>query len=158
MRVTTWLPGDIADLHALHADPLTMRYMGSGIEDEVQTRTRLDTYLREQAELGWTKWRVEDTSGAMVGRAGFGLSDDRRHRVLGYLLVPALWGDGLATELARALLHWHLDQPDPRLAAEVHAYAFTENGASRRVLEKAGLSLVDERVHRGRLHAFYIAT
>lgn len=35
------------------------------------------------------------------------------------------------------------------------ALAFAENAASRRVLEKAAFTLVDERMHRDRLHACY---
>lgn len=158
VRVTTWVPGDLADLHQLHSDPLAMRTMNSGVERLETTRGRLDGYLREQVEYGWTKWRVEDLSGAMVGRAGFNLSEDGRHRELGYVLTPALWGRGLATELAGALLRWHREHPDPRWEPAVFALAFAENAASRRVLEKAGFTLVDERMHRGRLHACYRAS
>ena len=48
---------------------------------DTRVQTFLDTYLREQADYGWTRWRVEDLNGAMVGRAGFRLSDDEQHRV-----------------------------------------------------------------------------
>ena len=82
-RLTTWLPEDLPELCALHADPGTMRWMRSGVEDATRTRARLDTYLREQADRGWTKWRVEDRTGRLIGRAGFRLSDDGRRRELG---------------------------------------------------------------------------
>lgn len=62
-------------------------------------------------------------------------------RELGYVLTPALWGSGVATELARALLRWHGEHPDPRLEPDVYGLAFAENAASRRVLEKAGFTL-----------------
>jgi RimJ/RimL family protein N-acetyltransferase len=139
-RLTTWLPQDLPDLCALHADPQTMRYMRSGLEDEAGTRARLAVYLREQAERGWTRWRVEDGAGRMIGRAGFRLSADRRRRELGYLLEPPQWGRGLGTELARALVRWHHEHPDG-LEPTLEAYAFADNVASRRVLEKIGLVL-----------------
>jgi RimJ/RimL family protein N-acetyltransferase len=117
-----------------------MRYMRSGVEDEHRTGTRLAAYLGEQAERGWTKWRVEDRAGRMIGRAGFRLSDDGRRRELGYLLDPVHWGRGLATELARALVRWHREHPDG-LEPTLAAYVSADNAASRRVLEKSGFEL-----------------
>ncbi len=155
LRLTTWTPGDLADLHALHADPRTMRYMRSGVEDEAASRARLDLYLGEQAELGWTKWRVEDAFGATVGRAGFKPAGDRRHRELGYLLAPDVWGQGLASELIPALLRWHEEHPEPDFDPQVYAFVEPENAASRRVLIKAGFEFVDERIEAGRTYAFY---
>lgn len=141
-RLTTWRPGDLADLRALHSDPGTMRWMRSGVEDAARTRARLDTFLRQQRDPGWTRWRAEDAGGAMIGRAGFSPSTDGRRRELGYLLAPDRWGRGLATELAEALVRWHDEHPDgvdPCLGA----FAFEANLASRRVLEKVGFVLVD---------------
>jgi len=132
-----------------------MRYMRSGVEDEARVRGRLATYLAEQAERGWTKWRVADAQGRFVGRAGFGLFDGRSRRELGYVLAPSVWGRGLATELARALVTWHVEHPDPRVSAELAAFAFTDNTASRRVLEKAGFACVGERVDGGIPVALY---
>lgn len=139
-RLTTWLPQDLPELAALHADQQTMRYMRSGIEDESRVRARLAGYLREQTQRGWTRWRVEDRAGHMIGRAGFTLSADGRHRELGYLLEPAQWGHGLATELAGALVRWHREHPGG-LEPTLHAYALAGNTASRRVLEKSGFVL-----------------
>lgn len=84
----------------------------------------------------------------MIGRAGFRLSADGRHRGLGYPLEPAQWGRGLATELASALGHWHRLHPDG-LEPTLHAYAFAHNTASRRVLEKSGFALDRPSGHDG---------
>jgi ribosomal-protein-alanine N-acetyltransferase len=154
LRVTTWQPGDLADLCALHADPVTMRFMRSGVENESQVEARLDTYLLEQVEFGWTRWRLEDVSGAMIGRAGFRMADDQQHRELGYLLARSAWGSGLATELARALTQWHFDHPDDRLRPELFAHTLVDNVASQRVLGKAGFAL--EREAAGVAH--FVAT
>lgn len=159
LRVTTWLPSDYADLRALHSDPLVMHHLRSGVESAAETRARLDRFLREQAELGWTKWRLESADRRLVGRAGFNLggSDlaDGQWRELGYVLTPGLWGLGLATEVAGALVGWHRAHPDPRLRAELCAYAFAENGTSRRVLEKVGFTLVGEEWRAGVRQARY---
>nr|WP_232472611.1 GNAT family N-acetyltransferase [Deinococcus sp. DB0503] len=120
----------------MHADPLTMRSFASGPYDQARAASRFADFRQEQVEWGWTKWRVQDASGRTVGRGGFGLSDDSQQRELGYLLAPELWGQGLATELARALIAWHFAHPDPRLSRDLLACAHVENGASRRVLER----------------------
>lgn len=156
LTVTTWEEGDLADFHALHADPVTMRFFLSGPYDEAQAARRLADFRQEQTDGGWTKWRVQDRDGRTVGRGGFGLADDGLHRELGYLLARDLWGQGLATELARALVEWHFAHPDPRLSRNLMAFAHVGNRASRRVLEKVGFTPDGEREWRGVPHAFYL--
>ncbi|HEX4249303.1 MAG TPA: GNAT family N-acetyltransferase [Pseudonocardia sp.] len=65
---------------------------------------------------------------------------------------------GLATEIAGALVGWHREHPDPRLIPELCAYAFAENGASRRVLEKVGFTLAEEVQRAGVPQARYELT
>jgi len=139
----------------LHADPQTMRYSEHGAEDEIAAEKRLQGYLADQQVFGWTKWRVQDEHEHVVGRAGFGLFEDNQHRELGYLLQPELWGQGLATELACALIEWHFIHPDPQLSKDLLALAVTENTGSLKVLEKAGFHFVKECDYHGRRHAFY---
>ena len=58
---------------------------------------------------------------------------------LGYSLHPAAWGQGYATELARACLDW----ADETLEApEVWAFVHPDNTASRRVLDRAGFTKI----------------
>ncbi|WP_019586318.1 GNAT family N-acetyltransferase [Deinococcus apachensis] len=155
LTLTTWEDGDLAQFHALHADPATMRYFASGPYDEVRSAERLTDFQREQAEWGWTKWRVQDSGGRTVGRGGFGLYDGT-HRELGYLLLPELWGQGLATELAQALVAWHGAHPDSRLSRNLLGFAHADNRASRRVLEKVGFTPTHEGDWQGQPHAFYV--
>lgn len=156
LTLTTWQESDLADFHALHADPVTMRFFLSGPYDGAQAARRLADFREEQAGRGWTKWRVQDVGGRTVGRGGFGLTDDGTHRELGYLLARDLWGQGMATELAHALTEWHFAHPDPRLSWDLLAFAHVDNAASRRVLEKVGFTLTGERDWQGLPHAFYL--
>ena len=55
---------------------------------------------------------------------------------VGYLLDRHHWGKGYATEATRAIVDWALSVPSIR---RVWATCDTENAASARVLEKAGL-------------------
>ncbi|WP_037367136.1 GNAT family N-acetyltransferase [Amycolatopsis orientalis] len=137
LRLTTWLPEDLDELAALHADPEVMRHMTTGPQRREATRARLETFIAEHRARGWSKWRVEGASG-FLGRAGFGVAHRSGHREVGYLLARAAWGAGLATELTQALRRWHEEHPEPALAPELRAYVLPGNAASCRVLEKAG--------------------
>lgn len=153
--VTTWVPADVDDLHELHSDALTMKFVGPGRpESRSECRTRLASYISEQHARGWTKWRVQTTDGAMIGRAGFSANGSQRK--LGYTLRPAVWGCGMATELADALVRWHIGHVDAHAATDLWAYSAVENLASCRVLEKVGFDFVDRREHRGTVCALYV--
>jgi RimJ/RimL family protein N-acetyltransferase len=84
--------------------------------------------------LGWFEFRpLDDDSSAVVE--------------LGYRLNKAAWGRGYATDGARALM----DKGFTELAVErVTANTMAVNQASRRVMEKSGLSV---RTHPGRVAA-----
>jgi RimJ/RimL family protein N-acetyltransferase len=157
LTLTTWLADDLDDLHRLHSDPDVMHYIGGRPEPREESATRLGRYLDEQDGRGWTKWRVQAHDGRMVGRAGFGsLGEDRD---LGYTLERAAWGQGLATELAIALVQWHRANPGHRVSdgnpVRLGAYADADHAASLRVMSKAGLRFVDVHDHQGCPCAFY---
>ncbi len=152
LRVTTWLPEDVRDLHYLHSDPVTMRWVRHGRAETLEeVQALLKCYLTEQQDRGWTKWRVANLGDSLVGRAGFGPNDGGRGRELGYTLRRDLWGDGLATEIAAGLVDWHRSHSD----AELWGFAAVENAASRRVLEKVGFAYVDDTEHDGVPCALY---
>jgi ribosomal-protein-alanine N-acetyltransferase len=132
--LTTWLDGDAEDLANLHSDAETMRFVRNGRPEsrsEVEDLVRL--YVSQQGDRRWAKWRLADLDGRLIGRAGFGGTDELRG--ISYLIARPLWGKGLATEISRALVAWHLSNaPHARLRALV----VQGNDASIRVLEKVG--------------------
>ena len=91
---------------------------------------------------GWVFAVVSPDGGGVLGVADITLSDDRRAGELGYAYAPEAWGNGYATEVARALVRFGFE----RLRLDrIEAHAMMENAASRRVLAKAGLRRVGER-------------
>jgi RimJ/RimL family protein N-acetyltransferase len=71
----------------------------------------------------------------LLGSVGFGV---KQHLVqFGYCLARDAWGQGYATEAARAIVATALADP---AVWRVQAYCDVENPASARVLEKAGLT------------------
>ena len=145
LTLTTWLPEDVDDLAEVHSDPETMRFVRHGRPDtRRETEELVRTYREEQARQGWTRWRLADHRGTLVGRAGF--VDPGTGRQLGYTLRRDVWGRGLATEIAEALVRWHHDDVPTE---PLWAYAAVENLASRRVLEKVGFTLQHDTEHSG---------
>ncbi|WP_331758789.1 GNAT family N-acetyltransferase [Nocardia sp. NBC_01377] len=148
LALTTWLPSDLDELAELHSDPETMRFVGHGRPDTVdEARARLAGYLDEQDSRGWTKWRMVDCDGKMIGRAGFGEAYSRRD--LAYTLLRERWGQGLATEIGVALVDWHLRHRPYGLFDDLCAHVQVGHRNSARVLEKIGFALVDQRPCKG---------
>ena len=132
--LTSWLPVDVDALLELHSDPEAMRFVRSGRPESLaETQPLVAQYMAEHSERGWTKWRLASHDGSLVGRAGFGGSDTRRG--LSYAIHRLRWGQGLATEIAKALVTWHWQHaPEAGLRALVEV----GNDASVTVLKKVG--------------------
>jgi ribosomal-protein-alanine N-acetyltransferase len=91
-------------------------------------------------DAGWGHWQVvERRSGLVVGGIGFAGPPAHGEVEVGYGIVPSRQGRGYATEavLMMAALAWQ----DPAVRAVI-ARTESGNGASRRVLEKAGFQQV----------------
>ncbi|MBN1399202.1 MAG: GNAT family N-acetyltransferase [Anaerolineae bacterium] len=136
---------DDADaLFELDSDPAVMRWLSGGAPTprEVIETEILPRFMRyDQGAPGLGFWAaVEKASGAFVGwfclRAVEGAPGVA---ALGYRLRKVVWGQGYATEGARALIHKGFNQLGLQ---RVVATTYQDNLASRRVLEKLGLRLV----------------
>jgi RimJ/RimL family protein N-acetyltransferase len=78
-----------------------------------------------------------DVAGEAVGGIGFTVQHDvgRRSAEIGYWLGEAFWGRGIATEALVAVTEHAFANYD---ICRLYAHVFDWNGASARVLEKAG--------------------
>lgn len=85
------------------------------------------------------------SSAQLVGMAGLTPTDERDVAELGYYLAPAHWGQGLATEAARAILDYGFKAAG---FASITAGHFAANPASARVLAKLGFVEIG-RAERG---------
>lgn len=137
------VPGHLDDFAALDADPEVMRYLTGGTPS---TRDEVERYFvgllsDRRRPPGHGVFAAEDkVTGGFLGWFALGATGGRpENPELGYRLVRSVWGRGLATEGATALV----DVGFARLGAErMHAETMAVNRASRRVLEKAGLRYV----------------
>jgi RimJ/RimL family protein N-acetyltransferase len=142
-------------IHAVYADPEVMRWVGHGAHrTPAETARARRGYADALAARGYGFVAVvERSSGAVVGDAGLHPLAGRGPDVeLGYTLARAAWGRGYGTEAAGALRdHAFAVLGVPRVTAQVEP----ANLASRRVLEKVGMTVVGERVTYGRPHLVY---
>ena len=154
MRAERLRPDHYADLRRMDADEQMMATLG-GIREDAGTREYLARNLEHWAEYGFGIWMLRDLeTGTAMGRAVLRHLDiDEADEVeVGYGLLPAFWGRGLATEIARACVRVGLEQL--RLPSLV-AITLTTNDGSRRVLEKVGLRYERTLTHAGQLHALF---
>ena len=125
---------------------------------------RTDQQLRDRIErwtdhwdahgFGTTLFHVRIT-GEPVGWGGLQHSTIGIGECLtvGYVIVPGAWGRGFATEIAAASAAYAFDE---LRATQLFASVLSTNGASRRVLEKAGLSVYREIDHTDHVEVIYL--
>ncbi len=126
---------DLDDLAALCGDAHAMRFVGdnrplSRAQSQRWIETSLDNYQRRPHGFG--TWAVTARAdGAFVGYAGIVYPEPEPELIYG--LLPARWGHGLGTEVARAVLDHALAR-----VPEVIATVDPANTASRRILTRLG--------------------
>jgi RimJ/RimL family protein N-acetyltransferase len=147
---------DEDNLVELDGDPQVMRFLNGGEptpRQEVRGRILPILFGYYERCEGFGFWAAEETStGRFLGWFHFRPHKDEPHDgeiELGYRLRRPAWGKGYATEGSRALIRKGFTE----LAVErVVAETMAVNLGSRRVMEKAGMTLV-RTFHRDGLDA-----
>jgi RimJ/RimL family protein N-acetyltransferase len=136
---------DVDNLVALDADPEVMRFITGGLPTprEEYENDLMPRYLWYYEQFtGYGFWAtMEKSTGDFAGWFHFLPAEDAPsdEPELGYRLRKAFWGKGYASEGSRALIDKGFSELGVR---RVVAYTMTVNAASRRVMEKCGLSFV----------------
>jgi [ribosomal protein S5]-alanine N-acetyltransferase len=130
-------PCDVESLYQCLNDPSVTRYMAFRPETS-SSKERLARYFADcndaLTSLHFTILLREDCQ--FAGLCSFQRWNEREGTAsLGYMIVPQLWGSGIATEAARTLLEFGFSD---LLMSVVYASCEGGNLASRRVLEKCG--------------------
>jgi RimJ/RimL family protein N-acetyltransferase len=147
---------DWVQVHAYARDPEVVRYQDWGPNSEEETRAFVDRAMatgRERPRKVYELAVVFKPTGTLVGGAALRLGDqDPLCAELGYTLHRLAWGQGLGTELARALVQFGFQHLEVR---RVWAKCRPENIGSYRVLKKVGLRfeeyIQNDGTIRGRL-------
>ena len=141
--------GDRAVTAMISRDPLT----------EAAVRERLVAEIARLEDHGIQYWPIFlRSSGEHVGCCGLRPYDPRKKIYeLGVHLRSAFWGQGLATEAARAAMDFAFDK---LAAASLFAGHHPQNVASRHLLEKLGFAHTHDELYppTGLLHPSYLFT
>jgi RimJ/RimL family protein N-acetyltransferase len=125
----------------MHSNAYVLRYWDAPTWTERERADRFIANSQRMADEGSGARLAIDrlSDGAFIGWCSLSRwNPDFRSASMGYCLTDAAWGQGYATEAARAVLQWAYDTLDLN---RVQAEADTRNTASARVLEKLGFVL-----------------
>ena len=130
---------DFEDLYALHRDSKVLEAFGADPSTPEDVQEFLDRKLAHWCENGFGIWMFRDPAGEFVGRCGIHrwTFEERGEVELGYIVRSELWSQGYATEMGMAVVEHAFGVL--RLPGLV-GFTKTENGRSRRVLEKLGFA------------------
>jgi RimJ/RimL family protein N-acetyltransferase len=145
-----------ADLRAMLLDAGHMTHLGGVIHDEAD----VDAYIA-RADAHWAAhhcgiWMLrEGEGGEIIGRGVLRWMplDDGEVLEVGYGFNPPWWGKGYATEIATALMAHARAAFGPQ---PIYAITRPANSASRKVLEKLGMTLLREMEMYGAAQCLYV--
>lgn len=129
------VPEDRDDFLEMERDAEVMRYLNGRAVDHASPGLIHAPFLMPRgSEPDVWSIRLRQSDGFVGWLSLRRVSDG--HAELGYRLCKTAWGRGLATEGARALVAWGLEQAG---YTRITAQTMSVNRASRRVMEKIGM-------------------
>lgn len=138
---------DLSYVFETDRDMRVQRTLFGEVQTEEQSRVRLRRWLQLWDEHGFGFWVFADRHGVTVGHAGlFPSPRDEGEVEVGYVLKPAHWGNGFATEMTLVSLQIGFER---LLFQRIIAIAQATNVASRRVMEKCGMTFEVELEYPG---------
>lgn len=145
LRLRQWRETDRAPFAEMSADPVVMEFYPAPSTRE-ESDAAIDRWRAQIADQGWSNWAVEIAqSREFIGFVGLTVP----RRVLpfspcveiGWRLARPYWGQGYATEAARAALAFGFDE----LALdEIVSFTALVNRRSRAVMERIGMTNAGE--------------
>lgn len=140
LRLRRWLPADLVPFATLNADPRVTEYLPKPLSQEESNAlaARIETHFDE---YDFGLWAVEIRhTASFAGFIGLLVPHFKSHFTpcvgIGWRLGTEYWGNGYATEGARAALAFGFEVLG---LAEVVSFTVPENVRSRRVMERIGM-------------------
>jgi [ribosomal protein S5]-alanine N-acetyltransferase len=131
--------GDLDDLYEYASDPEIDRYTPWDRYTSLdEAHEDLNRYLTRYEKNEFRAWGIEHRADKkLIGITNFGfISLEDRRAEMGYTIACKYWGQGYATEAARALIQYGFEKLN---LVRIEAVVLPENTASSKVLLKAGM-------------------
>jgi RimJ/RimL family protein N-acetyltransferase len=139
LLLTPYTADDEDDFVALFQDTRVSRWMGDGPSSEAEDRALFGRiFSKVYAQDSFDVWAVR-LEGRLVGHAEIKRTDEAGGHEIVYALAPGVWGGGLGTEVAEALVSHGFGALG---LTEVHATVAARNEASLRLLDRIGFAHV----------------
>jgi RimJ/RimL family protein N-acetyltransferase len=144
LRLRCWHDADRDPFAALNADPRVMAHFPAPIS-RARSDASIDAWQSDFAQRGWSNWALERRdSGEFIGFTGLTIPQREFSFSpcveIGWRLAHAHWGQGFASEAARAALAAGFDRIG---LAEIVSMTALTNLRSQAVMRRIGL--VDAR-------------
>ena len=150
LTLRVFQPEDIDDFAPIEADPDVMQFYASGPRPREWAERSVRFFMETQEEHGYSPWAViRKSDGRFLGFCGLipQTIEFKDEVEVGYKLAHDVWGQGLATEAARAVREWAFaNLPVPRLVSIIDP----GNATSLRVAEKNGMTFQRDITYDGK--------
>ncbi len=148
LRLRMFESGDLEAAFRLFNDEEVQKYLSpENRRTREHMKVTLRNFVKRWQERGFGLWCVcQKNGGEMLGYCGFQYFDETSDVEILFAFFKEFWGSGFAAEAAEACLKFGFEEL--RLE-KVSAAAHPENTASRRVLEKIGMSFEKRNDHYG---------
>jgi ribosomal-protein-alanine N-acetyltransferase len=153
------LPSDEEKLFELDSDPEVHTYLGNTPVTNIEQIREVIKFIRQQyIDNGIGRWAIiEKNTNQFIGWAGLKLvkeltNNHNNFYDVGYRFIKKYWGQGFASESAKASLDYGFSKLTPD---SIYAMADVNNLASKKVLEKSGLTCIETFDLKGIPHHWF---
>ena len=140
LKLRQWRKQDFPVFAAINADTTVMKYYPNTLSEKESNElaNRIQSLISER---GWGFWAVEEKNGEeFIGFVGLHIPTAELPCTpcveIGWRLAKSLWGNGYATEAAKAALNVAFEQLS---LSEVYSFTSVGNARSRSVMERIGM-------------------
>lgn len=146
---------DFENLYRMNNDPEVMKYVGDGStrnrDQMVKELDMLISHYTRKPGLGIWATILKETD-TFVGASGLVYYDNTPGIEIGYRILKEHWNKGYATEASFGLLNYGFNSLGLN---KILSSAHVENLASRRVMEKIGMTHIDNRIRYGCMQTYF---